>query len=448
MDATPPSTLRSALLVADRISKTYGNVRILDDVSLELREGEFVALLGPSGSGKSTLLRILAGLIPPSAGEIRIAGQPLRGVNPRAAMVFQNFALYPWLTVQENVELGLLGSGLGPAERRRRALAMIDLVGLDGFEDAYPKELSGGMRQRVGFARALAVSPEILLLDEPFSALDVLTADNLRNELRQLWIEQRVPLRSVLMVTHNIAEAVSLADRLLVFGANPGRIRVELPGLPPSVRARADGFQHALVDTIYRVMTSPHEEVAALLPTVRIIQPAGPGPGYQMLPHVSIGDLTGLLERLQRLGSREDLSDLAADLQLEADELLPLVDAAVILGLAVVQQGDLILTALGRQFAEATVDGKKAIFRRQSLAHVTLIGEIVRRLDRAPGHRFGAEALQRELEQFFSREEAARQLDTAVDWGRFSELFAFDDDTGEFFLEFPDDTSDGEMTQQ
>ncbi len=428
---------QDVLLAASHVSKCYGETRVLvlDDVSLELKAGEFVALLGPSGSGKSTLLRILAGLVAPSSGEVLAHEVLLRGVNPRVAMVFQSFALYPWLTVFENVELGLLAQDLPPVTRRERTLQAIDLIGLDGFEEAYPKELSGGMRQRVGFARALVVQPEVLLMDEPFSALDVLTAENLRHELADLWLTRKIPTRAILMVTHNIAEAVSMADRLLVFSANPGRIRVELPGLPRSIRRRESREQAALVDTIYRIMTNPQEEAARLLPGARSVQPAAAAPAYQMLPHVSIGDLTGLIERLHALGDREDLSELAADLQLDADELLPIAEAADVLGLGDIEQGDVFLTAAGRQFAEADVLAEKEIFRGQVLRTVALIREIVRRLDEAPDHRFREEPLLRELERWFSPDEARRQLDTAIDWGRYAEVFAYDDDTGEFFLE-------------
>jgi NitT/TauT family transport system ATP-binding protein len=444
-----PTVLSDVLLAACHVSKYYGESRVLvlDDVSLELRAGEFVALLGPSGSGKSTLLRILAGLVAPSSGEVQVHGVPLRGANPQVAIVFQSFALYPWLTVLENVELGLLAKDLPPLARRERALQAIDLIGLDGFEDAYPKELSGGMRQRVGFARALVVQPEVLLMDEPFSALDVLTAENLRHELADLWFERKIPTRAILMVTHNIAEAVSMADRLLVFSANPGRIRVELPGLPRSVRGRESLQQAALVDTIYRIMTNPQEEVARLLPGARAVQPAAVAPSYQMLPHVSIGDLTGFIERLHALGDREDLYELAADLQLDADELLPIAEAADLLGLGDIEQGDVLLTTAGRKFAEADVLEEKEIFRRQVLGNVALIREIAPRLDEAEEHRIREEPLLRELERWFSPEEARRQLDTAIDWGRYAELFAYDDDTGEFFLEQAPVASDQETAQ-
>lgn len=435
-------TLRSTsevLLAANNVTKYFGNghgqILVLDNVSLSLEAGEFVALLGPSGSGKSTLLRILAGLVQPSRGDVVAHEQPLRGTNPQVAIVFQSFALYPWLTVVQNVEVGLLAKGLGPAERRERALRVIDIIGLDGFEEAYPKELSGGMKQRVGFARALVVEPEVLLMDEPFSALDVLTAENLRHELMDLWREHKIPTRAILMVTHNIAEAVSMADRLLVFGANPGRIRVDLPGLPSATRAQQSERHAQLVDTIYQIMTNPQEEVAKLLPGERAAQqPVGVRP-YQTLAHVSIGDLTGFLERLHALGGREDLYELAQNLQLEADELLPLAEAADILGFGDVEHGDVFLTEVGRRFAEANVLAEKELFRRQALASIELIRQIVRTLEENPDHRESEEPFLQRLERSFSPDEARRQLDTAIDWGRYAELYAFDDNAGEFFLE-------------
>ncbi|MBY4871434.1 MULTISPECIES: ABC transporter ATP-binding protein, partial [Burkholderia] len=205
-------------------NKTQGELLVLDDANLSLREGEIVGLLGRSGSGKSTLLRIIAGLIEPTGGEVTYLGKPLRGPAEGVAMVFQTFALFPWLTVLQNVEAGLEALGVGARERRERALAAIDLIGLDGFENAYPRELSGGMRQRVGFARALVVDPTILLMDEPFSALDVLTAETLRTDLLDLWTQGRMPIKSVLIVTHNIEEAVFMCDRILVLSSNPGRV--------------------------------------------------------------------------------------------------------------------------------------------------------------------------------------------------------------------------------
>src|SRR5258708_937105 len=397
---------RQVLLSASDVTKYYGESRspilVLDDINLQLRDGEFVALLGPSGSGKSTLLRILAGLTPPSKGEVKVHDGRLEGTNPKVAMVFQSFALYPWLTVIDNVELGLLALRASPSERRQRALCAIDLIGLDGFEEAYPKELSGGMRQRVGFARALVVEPEVLFLDEPFSALDVLTADNLRRELLELWQHKKIPTRAILMVTHNIAEAVDLADRLLVFGANPGRIRVELAGQPRSERTGGEASRAVLVDTIYRIMTNPREDVAKLLPGARVVQPAAPAQPYQTLPHVSIGDLAGFLERLQEVGGRVDLAVLADDLQLEADELLPLAEAADLLGLGDIEEGDVFLTAVGQRFIAADVLARKEIFRHLASVRLQLIRQITRKLESEPEHSFLDEEILRSMERYFS----------------------------------------------
>src|SRR5579885_2536123 len=319
----------------------------LDDVSLYVADGEFVALLGPSGSGKSTLLRILAGLLQPTSGQVLFKGVPQRGPNPQVAIVFQSFALFPWLTVLQNVELGLKALDLTPTQRIKKALAAIDAIGLDGFEDAYPKELSGGMRQRVGFARALVVEPEVLLMDEPFSALDVLTAENLRHELLDLWLERRIPTQAILMVTHNIDEAVSMADRLVVMSADPGRVRAEVPGLPLAERRKGPAHSQ-LVDVIYRLMTNPQEDVAALLPAARPVQRAVEVRPYQALPHVSLGHLTAFIARVHALGGREDLYALARALHLEADEVIALAEAADLLGFADIQEGDVVLTETGR----------------------------------------------------------------------------------------------------
>jgi NitT/TauT family transport system ATP-binding protein len=469
--SAPTNTGQDVVLAARNVSKYYGEERdrvlVLDDITLELRAGEFIALLGPSGSGKSTLLRILAGLVVPSAGEVLVHGQPLVGPNPQVAIVFQGFALYPWLTVLENVELGLLAKEVPTQERRERALRAIDLIGLDGFETAYPRELSGGMKQRVGFARALVVEPEVLFLDEPFSALDVLVAENLRHELLDLWRARKIPTRAILMVTHNIDEAVQMAGRLLVFGANPGRIRVELPGLArrvPGSGAQQPGQQRQqrqqrqprqwaqlqnknlvraqqqaqLVDTVYRIMTNPKEDVSALVPSIpgaRPQQPAPPPQLYQALPHVGIDALTGFIERLHTLGDREDLYELARDLQMEADDLLPLAQAANLLGFADLEAGDVVLTPVGRRFAEADILEEKAIFRQQAVVSIALLRQIVRDLEAAPEHHLDDSGLQEALQQSFSEPEARRQLDTAIDWGRYAELFAYDDDAEEFYLE-------------
>jgi NitT/TauT family transport system ATP-binding protein len=436
---------QEVILAAQGVNKYYGDaskVLVLNAIDLELRAGEFIALLGPSGSGKSTLLRILAGLINPSTGTVLAHGTPLNGVNPQVAIVFQSFALYPWLTVQQNVELGLLPKGYPVHERRERALRAIDLIGLDGFESAYPRELSGGMKQRVGFARALVVEPEILFMDEPFSALDVLVAENLRHELLDLWRTHQIPTRAILMVTHNIDEAVSMADRLLVFGANPGRIRAELPGLPLAQRMQKTEAHAQLVDTVYRIMTNPDEDIETLLPaeTKTQLKPQQPlsraaHPAYQMLPHVSIGELTGFIERLHAEGGRADLYELARELQMEADDLLPLAEAADLLGFGDIVEGDALLLPEGQRFAEADVQSEKSLFRQQTLKAIPLIRQIVEKLQATPDHSLPEDEFLEALEQFFRPSEARRQLDTAIDWGRYAEVFAYDDAAGEFSLE-------------
>ncbi|HKV57411.1 MAG TPA: nitrate/sulfonate/bicarbonate ABC transporter ATP-binding protein [Ktedonobacteraceae bacterium] len=413
---------------------------VLENIHVSIHSGEFVALLGPSGSGKSTLLRMLAGLIQPTTGQVYFKDQPQYGPNPHVAIVFQSFALFPWLTVLQNVEIGLESQPLTPTQRLKRALAAIDLIGLDGFEDAYPKELSGGMRQRVGFARALVVEPELLFMDEPFSALDVLTAANLRKELLGLWREQTMPTRAILLVTHNIDEAVSMADRILVLGANPGRIRVELPGLPVAERSFQSEAHTNLVDLIYRIMTSPQDDVEKLLATQspraktgELVVPATRP--FQVLPHVAIGDVTGLIELVQTRGGREDLYQIGRHLQLEIDDLLPLVEATDLLGLADVEEGDFVLTDEGKHFAEAGVLEEKQLFRAQVLEHVSLVRKIVQALQTAPRHILPEEHFLQFLEAHFGKEEAQAQLDTAINWGRYAELYSFQEDRGMFRLE-------------
>jgi NitT/TauT family transport system ATP-binding protein len=405
---------------------------VLDGVSLTLREGEIVALLGKSGSGKSTFLRCIAGLIAPSAGTVSYRGELLNGANPGVAMVFQSFALLPWLTVQQNVELAMQARDVPEAERHAKALHAIDLIGLDGFESAYPKELSGGMRQRVGFARALSVDPDALLMDEPFSALDVLTAANLRGELTRLWEGHDFPVKAVLIVTHNIEEAVQLADRILVLSSNPGRIRAELPVALPRPRDRREPGFDALVDTVYGILTGREEAAAAAVAS------SAPGPALTPsevpLPEVSAGGLSGLLEILAARGGSDGLADLASDLSFEVDDLLPLVDAAVLLGLAEVHGADLEITDAGREFATADIDSSKMLFGKLATERVPLIKAIVR------GLRATADGTLREgffldlLRRGFSDDEARRQLDIAIDWGRYGELFEYDKESGQLVL--------------
>ena len=407
---------------------------ILENINLELRSGEIVALLGPSGSGKSTLMRMVAGLIPPSQGQVEYHNQPLVGLNPGVAIVFQSFALYPWLTVLENVELGLKAKGQAPESRREKALRMIDIIGLDGFENAYPKELSGGMRQRVGFARALAVEPELLCMDEPFSALDVLTAENLRFELLDLWLERRIPTQAILIVTHGIEEAVILADRIIVLGRNPGRIRAELPVTLPHYRDRKHPSFQALVDQVYKIITNPELENIEPAPTTVSPQQPRPEPKYQSLPPVRVGSIAGLIELLEDR-PRTDLYRLGQELQLEVDDILPIVEAAKLMSFVDVVEGDISVTSIGQQFIAGGIDERKQIVRNQLLTNIRLVQQIYRLLEAKRNQRIPEELVLDILENHFSPEEAKRQLTTVIDWGRYAEIYSYNEPAGQIFLE-------------
>ncbi|HEY7629777.1 MAG TPA: nitrate/sulfonate/bicarbonate ABC transporter ATP-binding protein [Thermoleophilaceae bacterium] len=431
----PDARAAIKLVEARRLVKTFptkdGELSVLEGIDLEVREGEIVALLGRSGSGKSTLLRCIAGLIPPSDGFVLYREQPFVGTNPGAAMVFQSFALLPWLTVQQNVELGLEARGMPPAERAERALSAIDLIGLDGFESAYPKELSGGMRQRVGFARALVIEPDVLLMDEPFSALDVLTAENLRTELLELWATGEFPTKAILIVTHNIEEAVLFADRVIVLGTNPGHIKAEIPiGLERPRDRRTPEFE-ALLDRIYGIMTGREAEDEAV--RAAPVEPADAAVDARpvMLPHASVDGLSGLLEILRDAGGTADLADLADDLSLEVDDLLPLVDACLLLGLVTTHDGELRLTDDGRRFADADIQESKQLFARVATERVPLVRTIRNALARADDGALKEAFFLDVLGRHYSAEEAEAQLNTAIDWGRYGELYEYDADTDE-----------------
>jgi len=416
------------------VSKVFGREPrrfvALEGVNLTIREGDFVGLLGPSGSGKSTLLRIIAGLTPPSSGEVRYRGEPLVGVNPHATIVFQTFALFPWLTVLQNVEVALRARGMPEAERRPRALQLIDLVGLDGFESAYPRELSGGMRQKVGFARAMAVEPELLCLDEPFSALDVLSAEALRGELLELWLGRHIPTQAILMVTHNIEEAVFMADRIVVMDTGPGRIiGEERVGLKHPRHRKAAAFQ-AQVDRIYALITGETPPPAAVLGTA----PGQPGPKVP-LPRADLNAVAGLTEEVLEEGGRAELFRLADALSFELDDLLPVVDAMEMLSFGRTERGDLVITPLGETFARASILARKEIVAARALRLPT-IRWIYELLQGDEDHRLPYDRFLQRLAADFG-EYADEQLDTAISWARFAELFAFDDATGELFIEEP-----------
>ncbi len=392
---------------------------MLEDVSLDISSGEVVALLGRSGSGKSTLLRILAGLVPPSRGRVLVRNAPLQGPNLGVAMVFQSFALLPWLTVQENAELGLFARGVAKETCQKEATVALSMVGLEGFEGAYPKELSGGMRQRVGFARAFVMKPDVLMMDEPFSALDVLTAENLRGEISDLWERGAFPSKSILIVTHNIEEAVLLADRVVVLGANPGCIRGEVKVDIPRPREKKGARFVALVDYIYAVMTNPAAPVGELPLTKKSSR-------FPMLPHARVGGISGLLEIVNDRGGKEDLPKLAESLRLEVDDLLPAVDASALLGFAKVAQGDVTIVDAGKEFATAGVHRSHEIFKEQLLKHVPFVNTVIEALNQKQDGRIGKEFLLDILDEHFSASEAERQFETLVDWGRYAQLFEYD----------------------
>ena len=415
-----------------------GEFTVLESVDVTVARGEVVALLGRSGSGKSTLLRIMAGLIPASSGTITSSGKPLSGPNPDVGMVFQSFALLPWLTVLENVELGLEARGVRRTQRTKRALKAIDLVGLDGFESAYPKELSGGMKQRVGFARALVVEPKVLFMDEPFSALDVLTAENLRGEIDDLWNAGTFPAQSILIVTHNIDEAVFLADRVIVLGANPGNVRGEVRIDLPRPHDRTDPRFKSLVEHLYTVMTNPTMEVAAqIVPGTASAgtAKAARSPYARALPHVRVGTISGLLELIvETHRDREEVARLAERLALPIDDLLAILEAAVMLGFATVADGVVTVTPVGADFAQATILTSKDLFRRQALEHAPIVATIVKTLGEKENRSMRADFFLDLLDEYYPQDEAQRQFATAVDWGRYAELFEYDADGGRLSL--------------
>ena len=428
--------LPEPIISVENCSKSFrkssaANLLVLSDVNLTLHSGEIVALLGKSGSGKSTLLRIIAGLIAPSSGRVvyrgRLITKPVQGIS----MVFQSFALMPWLTVLENVELGLEAQGIHRVERRERAIAAIDTIGLDGFESAFPKELSGGMRQRVGCARALVTNPDILLMDEPFSSLDVLTAENLKSDLLKLWLDRKTNTNAILLVTHNIEEAVLLADRIIIFGSDPGHISSELQIYLPQKRyTGAADFQH-LIDKIYTLMTTVVKKK-----TLQAQREHQISLGYR-LPDVEPSELSGLIETMTTFQDCIDLPELADELMMNIDDLFPILETLEVLGFANVQAGDIQLSELGLQFAAADLQVRKQLFARCLLDKIPLARYIRRVLDEKPGHHVSEERFLSKLEVYLSEKESERVLRTMIAWGRYAEMFAYDFNTGFLSLENP-----------
>jgi NitT/TauT family transport system ATP-binding protein len=456
-EATVPNPAQSvpsatdAIIRAEKVEKYYAQpsqnrIQVISATDLSVLPGEILALLGPSGSGKSTMLRMLSGLSTPTAGQVYWHEKPIASVETNVSIVFQSFALFPWLTVLENVEAPLQARGVDPEERRARSMKMLDTVGLDGFESAYPKELSGGMKQRVGFARALVVEPEVLFMDEPFSALDVLTAENLRSELLELWAKKTMPTKAVFIVTHNIEEAVLLADRIVVLGRNPGHIRTDFRVQLAQPRDRKSEPFTQLVDYIYKVLTRPD-----VVPAEAPEQQAEPRlrdqrqMHYQMLPHARPGGMAGLLELLLDKGGRDDIYHLADDLAFEIDDLLPIVDAAQLLGFLTVEEGDAAITVSGTEFANSEILRQKELFREAAVGNVLLLRQIRRALETKSDHTVPEDFFLDMLDEQFSEEECLRQMETAVAWGRYAELFDFDAGRRRFVLP---DVSEEEITEK
>jgi len=404
-------------------------IQVIAPTDLSLDSNIITALLGPSGSGKSTLLRILTGLVQPTKGIVLWHGKPLHECAPNLAIVFQSFALFPWLTVLDNVETPLLARGMEHFERHHRALRALHAVGLQGFESAYPKELSGGMKQRVGIARALALEPEILFMDEPFSALDVLTAENLRGELMELWLGKKIPTRSIFLVTHNIEEAALLADRILVLGRNPARIRADfrIPLKQPRNRNSAEFLVY--VDYIYKLMTQP--ELVPTLPSAAVRAVKAP---YPMLPHARPGGIAGMLELLNDRGGKDDLYHVADELLWDVNDLLPITEAATLLNFARTEKGDVEITDKGREFVSADIPTRKTLFREAALAHATLLQQIRNSLSSKSDGAMPLEFFRDILDEHFSEDETERQIETALNWGRYGEIFSYDSQSDKLFL--------------
>ena len=431
----PAEAAREPIIEARGVEKLFegpggDQVQVIAPTDLAIDPGEIVALLGPSGCGKSTLLRILSGLTPPSSGEVLWHGRPLAGAQPHVAIVFQSFALFPWLTVIDNVEVPLLAEGLAREERRARAQHSLETVGLQGFESSYPKDLSGGMKQRVGFARALAVEPEILFMDEPFSALDVLTAENLRGELMELWLGRKIPTRAIFLVTHNIEEAVLLADRVVVLGRNPAHIRASfrVPLAQPRDRKSAEFLVY--VDYIYKLITQPQMEPGPLRAPKAV-------PRHPMLPHARPGGIGGLLELLDDRGGSDDLYHVADELRLEVDDLLPIVEGATLLGFASADKGDVAVTPEGKAFAEADISTRKRLFRDAALAHVTLLRQMQTALTSKSDRKMPAEFFRDLLDEHFPEAESKRQMETAINWGLYADILRYDAPSDQLTLAQP-----------
>jgi NitT/TauT family transport system ATP-binding protein len=440
------------------VSKSYVStdgsvpVTILDDISLEVREGETLALLGQSGSGKSTILRLMAGLTEPTQGAVLGHGAPLADVNRGVAIVFQSFALYPWLTVQENVQVGLIQRRLGAGEEQEEIDRALGLIGLSGYENAYPKQLSGGMRQRVGFARALVAQPEVLCMDEPFSALDVLTAESLRTEVVDLWRgSERAGLKSIFLVTHNIVEAVFIATRIVIISSHPGRVRNVIPNPLPYPRDVNSKPFADMVDQVHAAITAlvmpdePVEPATARTPGVGVAQavestqgakqPGVPAAGTRVepIPNVPVENIVGLLEIIEDAKETINVFDLSARIGKEFGETIATAKAAEMLGLVDTPKDDVLMTQAGWYFLAAPSPARKAMFR-QAIMKLRLFQMLTARLKDAPDERIDADSVLEELGTLLPYDHPAKLLETLIAWGRYAELIDFDQNTNAVYF--------------
>jgi NitT/TauT family transport system ATP-binding protein len=431
MSARPASAPAPPIAAVRGVDKVYaddaGRTRsVLKNVDFEVRSGEVVAILGPSGCGKSTLLRILIGLIPPSAGRVEQHGIPLEGIHPGTAVVFQNFALFPWLTVEENVRVGLNGRPLPPLEADGRVKTALKAVGLEGHERAFPKELSGGMKQRVGIARALVGRPELLCMDEPFSALDILTAELLRTEVYRLFTERASGLSSVVLITHLIEEAVFLGDRIVVMGANPGTVRREIVNTVPHPREyRRDDFIR-MVERIHDVVTRVH------LPEIEEVEPAAPAlPGRRRatpvvpLPAVPMGEILGLLEILADHGGTMNLFNIDAITEYDFGRTIAVAKAAEMLDLVDTPKNDVVLTDFGRKMIKASAAERPALLRAELIKLGTFC-LVIQELAKEPDTPVGGDAVRDLLAERLPTVDASELFETLLNWGRAGQLFEYD----------------------
>ncbi|HWH41743.1 MAG TPA: nitrate/sulfonate/bicarbonate ABC transporter ATP-binding protein [Usitatibacter sp.] len=450
----------STLVELHRVSKTYEvadggpDVRILDDIDLTVREGEMLALLGQSGSGKSTILRLVAGLTKPTQGTVLRHGTPLEGVNPDVAIVFQSFALYPWLTVEENVEVGIIRRRVPREEAAGEIQRAIDLIGLAGYENAYPKQLSGGMRQRVGFARALVARPEVLLMDEAFSALDILTAENLRNEVVKLWQDRaNAGLKSLFFVTHNIEEAVFMASRILVMSSHPGRITTEIVNPLPWPRDPNAASFEAMMNQVRAAITAlalpdqPAERTAAAGRTAPLAEAPASSQRIESIPNVPVALIVGLLEVLEANDESINVFDLSARIAKDFGETIAIVKAAEMLNLVDTPKDEVHMLPPGWYFLAAPLAQRKTLFH-QAIERLRLFQIIEAKLAEAPDERMSADEVKEMLATLLPYDEREHLFQTIVAWGRFADILDYDQDDDTVFLIHEDEGEDADEPKE